>query len=284
MVPQAYDRSMSGTDDRPRFLRNIVLVATPLLAILFVAEIFFRGQTVPNSSNPGLTSFDPLTLGFVSVLILGLLFYELNRHGERVARLLMAGITMSGTISFLILIQAWFTATNTAFATFFLLVPPVAYVGLYYSFRDCMGSLSTRKAGIFRALSATLLGAVLGAFLPAFFTIPFLILLSILDLLLIESGMLRRSVGLRAFDSLVSVTTLPLEGLDVGLGDLMAYSMLATMSILFAGLLVAYLTIVLILTGVLLSFLIARSRGIVPGLSLPLWFGLLPSIVKLLIP
>ena len=272
------------TGDRPSSVKNLVMVAIPLLAVLIVAEVALHGQRfLDNSSSRGLSGFDPLTLGFVSFLVLGILFYELKRHGERAARFLMAGITTSGTLAGLILLQAWFTATNTGFAVFYLLAPPIAYVGLYFSFRDYAGSLSRRKAGFLRAISATLLGAVLGAFLPVLFTIPFLVLLSILDPLFIESKMLRQSIGVGAFDNLVTVTTLPLAGIDIGIGDLMAYSILATASIIHAGILVALVTTVLILTGVLLTFRITSTRHVVPGLPIPLWLGLVPNIVAVLI-
>ena len=272
------------TGDHPNSVKNLVVVAIPLLVVLVVAEAALHGKAIlDNSSSRGQSGFDPLTLGFVSFLVLGILFYELKRHGERAARFLMAGITASGTIAGLILLQAWFTATNTGFAVFYLLAPPIAYVGLYFSFRDYTGSLSRRKAGFLRTVSATLLGSVLGAFLPLLFTIPFMVLLSILDPLFVESKMLRQSVGTRAFDNVVTVTTLPLAGIDIGIGDLMAYSILVTTSIIHAGILVALVTTVLILTGVLLTFQITSSRHVVPGLPIPLWLGIVPIIVALLV-
>ena len=79
------------------------------------------------------------------------------------------------------------------------------------------------------------------------------------------------------------MTTLPLAGLDIGIGDLMAYSILATASIIHAGILVALVTTVLILTGVLLTFRITSSRHVVTGLPIPLWLGIVPSIVVLLL-
>ncbi len=271
------------TGDGPSFVKSLAVIALPLLVILLVAEVVLHGETALNNSN-GLTGFDPLTLGFVSLLVLSVLFYELKKHGERTARLLMAGVTTSGMIAGLILLQAWFASASTGVGVFYLLAPPLAYAGFYFSFRDYTGSLSRRRAGILRAVSVTVLGAVLGAFLPVFFTIPFLVLLSILDPLLIESNILKRSVGMSALDSLTTATTLPLAGLDVGLGDLMAYSMLATSSIVNSGILAALATTALILTGVLLTLRIASSRHIVAGLSIPLWLGVLPSIILMLIP
>jgi hypothetical protein len=268
-------------DDRPSFVRSLSVVAIPLLIVLLLADLVLHGQTILGSSMD-LSGFDPLTLGFVSVLVLGVLFYELKRHGERAARLLMAAVTASGTIAGLILLQAWFTATNTAFSVFFLLAPPIAYIGLYFSFKDYTGTLSRKKAGLLRAISATLLGSVLGAFLPVFFTIPFLILLSILDPLFLESKMLRQTVGMKAFNDLASATTLPLDGLDMGLGDLMAYSMLATTSIVHTGIAAALVTTSLILIGIFFTFQIAKSRHVVPGLPIPIWLGVLPSLVALL--
>ena len=271
------------TSDSPNFIKNLVAIAIPLLVILLVAGAALQGQIIGNSDH-SLPSFDPLTLGFVSVVVLGALFYELKRHGERTARLLIAAVTASGTLSGLILLNAWFAAANTGLGMFYLLAPPIAYAGLYFSFKDYTGSLSRKRSGVLRAISATLLGAVLGAFLPPIFTIPFLVLLSILDPLFVETNLLRQAVGTRAFENLNVATTLPLVGIDVGLGDLMAYSMLATMSIVNSGILAAFATTGLILTGVLLTLRIARSRHIAPGLAIPIWLGIIPTLVLLLVP
>ncbi len=261
------------------------MVAAPLLVVLGVAQAVLRGQTVlDNSSGHGLTGFDPLTLGFVSIVVLSILFYELKRHGERTAKILMAGVTMSGTLAGLVLLQAWFEEANAGLGVFFLLAPPVAYVGLYLSFRDYTGSLSRRRAGFLRAGSATLLGSVLGALLPVLFTVPFLVLLSILDLFFIDNKVLGRTVGTKALDELINATTLPLAGLDIGLGDLMAYSMLATTSIIHSGIYAALATTGLILAGVLVTFQVARSRFVVPGLPIPLWLGMAPTLIVLLLP
>src|SRR5215467_8460846 len=272
----------ADTVEGPSFVKSLAVIALPLFVILLVAEIVLPGRTTLDNSNSQ-TGFDPLTLGFLSFLVLSVLFYELKKHGERTARFLMAGVTTSGTLAGLILLQAWFATANTGLGVFYLIAPPLAYAGLYFSFKDYTGSLSRRRAGILRAMSTTMLGAVLGAFLPVLFTIPFLILLSILDPLLIESNILRQSVGTKALDNLTTATTLPLAGLDVGLGDIMAYSMLATSSIVNSGILAALATTTLILVGVLLTLRIAQSRHIVAGLSIPLWLGVLPSIVLRLV-
>src|SRR5262245_48143440 len=128
---------MENKASSPRtFVRDLVIVAVPLLVVLGVAEAALRGRTVLDNSGNGISEFDPLALGCVSVAVLGILFYELRSHGERTALLLMAGVTASGTLAGLILLQAWFAESNTGLGVFFLLAPPIAYCGLYLSFRD----------------------------------------------------------------------------------------------------------------------------------------------------
>ena len=92
--------------------------------------------------------FDPVILIFTSVLALSVLLYELKRHGEHAARLLMSGIAVAGVLSGLILLQLWMEPYTGGGAAFYLLAAPLAYLGLYSSFRYYRGSLSERQAGL----------------------------------------------------------------------------------------------------------------------------------------
>jgi hypothetical protein len=91
-------------------------------------------------------------------------------------------------------------------------------------------------------------------------------------------------VGQKAYDSIIIMTTLPLEKYAVGLGDFLAYSILVASSLRSIGLYGAGTTVALILAGALVTSRLARSRLRVPGLPIPLWLGLVPSLLGLIIP
>jgi hypothetical protein len=266
------------------FLKDLALLATPLLGTLVLAETVLSSQSaIRPSSRPGPASYDLLTPGFVSVLVIFALFYGLRRRGEQVARLVIAGITVAGTLSGLVLLQLWFESSKTVPVLFYLLAAPLGYVGLYWSFRSYSGSLSKRKSGLLMMSSCIFLGALIGISFPLIFTILLLFALSLLDVLVVESDLLRKTVGRGKYDTLLSVTTLPFEKHVIGLGDFLVYSMLAASSLRNGGLYVAGATIALILVGSVITSRIARSRLRVPGLPIPIWLGLVPSMLGLLL-
>jgi len=116
------------------------------------------------------------------------------------------------------------------------------------------------------------------------FTVLLLLALSVLDVLFVKSNLLGKTVGSEMFDTVLSTTTLPLAKFDIGLGDLLAYSILTASSLLNNGVYAASLTVILILSGALITFRIARSRLRVPGLPIPLWLGLTPTIIGMVVP
>jgi len=180
-----------------------------LSGILMLPELILPGRsTTSSTTGSDFWSFDPVILIFVSVLAMSVLLYELRRHGDQAARLLMSGIVAAGVLSGLILLQLWMEPYTRSGATFYLIAAPLAYLGLYSSFRYYRGSLSERQAGLLLTVSAGLLGTLLGVFFPTAFTVVLLVSLSLLDIVCIETNLLARTVGLQRLGSLLSVTTL----------------------------------------------------------------------------
>lgn len=276
---------MSEESAPPKPLRALAFLAIPLAGALVSAYLVSLGRRAPQSSSQySLTSFDLLTPAFVSLLVLSGLFYGLRRHGEQTARFVIAGITLAGTLSGLLLLKLWLDAYGTVPVTFYLLVAPTGYLGVYWSVRSYYGRISPRKSGLLMVASTTLIGALIGTSFPLTFTILLLLALSFLDILVVETDLMRRTVGQKTYDSLMTIVTLPLDKYAVGLGDFLAYSILVASSLRSIGLYGAGTTIALILAGALVTSRLARSRLRVPGLPIPIWLGLVPSLLGLIIP
>ncbi len=208
---------------------------------------------------------------------------NLRRRGEQVARLVIAGITIAGTLSGLLLLKIWFDASIMVPAIFYVSAAPLGYLGLYLSVRNYLGLLSERKTSLLLSGSASFLGALVGFLFPPLFTIFFLFALSLLDIMMVESDALRRTVGYRRFESIISLATVPLEKQVVGIGDLLAYSMLTVASLRSGNLYVAGATIILILIGALITSKAAKSRLRMPGLPIPVFLGAMPYLFGLLV-
>jgi hypothetical protein len=157
----------------------------------------------------------------------------------------------------------------------------LGYLGLNWSLKEYLGSLSQRKTNFLMLASASLLGALIGTSLPTIIGVLFLLLLTSLDVLVVEFGTLANMVGQSRYDEVVSVVTLPLDKFLVGIGDFLAYSVLATAALRDLGIYGAVETSVLILLGAILTFQITKRMKRAPGLLIPIGIGSIPLILGL---
>lgn len=263
-------------------LRYLAVLASSLVGALVIARVVFSSEFGQGfAAGMGLAGFDFVTPAFLSVLTISILFYGLRRRGEQVARLAVAAIIGTGTLSGLLLLKIWFDASFAFPALFYVSAAPLGYLGLYMSVRSYLGSLSERSTSALLSLSTVFLGALAGIAFPPLFTVVFLIALSLLDLLLVETNVLSRIVGLARFERIVSLTTISLERQVVGIGDLLAYAMLSVAALRSGNLYLAASTVVLILFGSLITYRIAESRIRMPGLPIPVCLGVLPFMLGL---
>jgi hypothetical protein len=266
-----------------RLARDLVILATPLLIAIVVSAILLA--TKPGSlSTPGASigTIDTLTTGFVSVFLVSFLFYGLRRNGQRVARLVRGAIIVAGTISGLALLNFLVTSYGNVPVLFYLGAAPLGYLGVYAAVRSYYGLLSLTKTIVLVALSTTLLGSLIGSLFPPLFTILLLLALSILDVLFVESNVLTNILGRENYYDVVKITTLPLHDHLVGIGDFLVFSMLVACSARLAGLYSAGETLALILVGAFITFEFVKTRFRFAGLAIPIWLGVIPSILGLL--
>ena len=273
-----------GDTNRLSYLKELTLIGASLVAALLIVRIVFSNEVSQGlSANEGLASFDFVTPGVVSVVVVSIVFYLLRRRGEQVARLLTAGMMAAGTLSGLLLLKIWFDAAVMIPVLFYVCAAPLGYLGLYMSVRSFFGSLSERKTSSFLSVSTTFLGALVGILFPPLFTIFFLFALSLLDILMVDRDVLRKIVGPERYDRVISVATVPFEKHMIGIGDLLAYSMLTVASFRSGSVYVASATIILILLGALITSNASKSRLRMPGLPIPVFLGATPYLLGLLV-
>ena len=275
---------MSQDETRRNSLKDIVAIASCLIvALIIVLVLFSKGLVQGSSANASLANFDFVTPAIVSLVVISMVLYGLKRRGEQVARFVIAGIMVAGTLSGLLLLKIWFDSSALFPAIFYVCAAPLGYLGIYLSVRSYFRSLSEKKTALFLGVSSVFLGAIVGVLFPPLFTIFFLLALSLLDILMIESDALRKLVGLGMYDTIVSISTVSLEQQVVGVGDLLAYSMLTAASVRSGSIYVAIVTVVLILTGAFMTSKASRFRRRMPGLPIPVFLGAAPYLIGLLI-
>ena len=262
-------------------LRDLLYLIVPVVGAVGAGSAALYARAAGFSAGPDPLNVDWMTAVLVSTALLAALFYGMKRSPERSARLILAGVTVAGTISGLILLKVSLQASGVS-PVFFLLTLPLGYLGLNWSLKGYLGSLSQRKTSALMVASATLLGALMGTSLPTIFAVTFLVILTILDVLVVESNTILTVVGEANYDQVVSVVTMPLEKYVVGLGDFLAYSILSSAALRILGFYGAIETSILILLGVIATFQITRARKKAPGLLLPMGLGLIPLVIGLL--
>ncbi len=257
-----------------------MLIAIPVAAAVIAGSAALYARAAGFPAGPATGSIDGITTFLVCIALLALLVFGLKRHPEKSARLIVASVTIAGTLSGLVLLKVWMQASGVPPAMF-LVTLPLGYLGLNWSLKGYLGYLSQRKTNFLMLFSASLLGALIGTSLPTIIGVLFLLSLTSLDVLVVEFGTLANMVGQSRYDEVVSVVTLPLDKFLVGIGDFLAYSVLASAALRDLGIYGTVETSVLILLGAILTFQITRRRKRAPGLLIPIGIGSIPLILGL---
>jgi presenilin-like A22 family membrane protease len=121
------------------------------------------------------------------------------------------------------------------------------------------------------------LGTFLGNAIPTESTVLILSFLAVYDVFAVYRGPVGKIArgGLEQFRGL----SISFKDIEMGLGDLTFYSMLAGHMFLNFGWLASLASIIGILMGVLLTFRLLEKRGMFPGLPLPIFLGLAASFL-----
>lgn len=122
-------------------------------------------------------------------------------------------------------------------------------------------------------------GSVLGSFIgvnsPTSSILLILTIFSAYDL--VFSRWVGKAARGRGHEELAAIR---LGGVDLGIGDIVFYSILASHAMRFFGFSTAILTSILMMVGGILNLLIAHRLGSFPGLPIPLALGVLPILAS----
>lgn len=263
-------------------MKDLLFLGISLVVAIVAGAAALYARAAGFSAGPETENIDGVTTLVVALALLVLLFYGLKQYPEKSARLIVAGVTVAGTLSGLILLKVSLEALGVA-PIIFLIALPVGYLGLNWSLKGYFGSLSQKKTSVLMIASATLLGSLIGTSLPTFFAIVFLMILTGLDVVVVETNTVTNLVGPAHYDDVVSVVTLPLKKHLVGLGDFLAYSILTSATLHVTGVYGAIETVILILVGAIVTFKITKLRKRAPGLLVPIGLGVVPLVLGLLV-
>jgi hypothetical protein len=124
-------------------------------------------------------------------------------------------------------------------------------------------------------------GSLLGASIPLLSAVLVLLLLAVYDVFAVFYGPVGK-IAARGLEHLPG-TSFAFRSVHVGLGDLTFYSMLVSRVLLSFGWTVSAAASLGVLLGSFLSFKMVEKKGMFPGLPLSILFGLLASVLAVLI-
>lgn len=268
-----------------RFKTRIVYLVPNMISLLFgvlcayllLAAYVEIPQTAPFQEGVGSIGN---ALYFVALVGVGgtLLYLLLKRKKLRIVTLI-TGAALTIAVFMLSLFY-----TIALFSMFPVPYSDTLVLSLSLCITVLMGFTIFRVQNRFSDLAVLLLGGALGAFLgnaiPTFSAILILGVLAVYDVFAVYRG----PVGKIARSGLEQLRGLSFSFKEVqmGLGDLTFYSMLASCVLISSGPLFCFASVVGILVGVFLGFKMLEKKGIFPGLPFPIALGLVPLIVGLL--
>ncbi len=260
----------------------VIPIFASLLVSVFCAFLILQSQMMLNP----LTIFPergygPVFNATIFVLASGLgatmIFFLLKYNLQRFIRLLMA-IAFSILIFFLVIFYAElvFVIVNIEFSftvSLFLALLATIFV---------LWEIFVRKGWFYEVFILVLGGAtgtLLGASIPTISAILILLLLAVYDVIAVFRGPVGK-IAAKGLENLPGAS-FSFKNMNVGLGDLVFYSMLVSHMLLNFGWEICIAAIFGVLLGSFLSFKMVEKKGMFPGLPFSILFGLLASVVVL---
>jgi hypothetical protein len=136
-----------------------------------------------------------------------------------------------------------------------------------------------------RDVAVVVLGGALGVFLgrsiPIVSALLILVFLAVYDVIAVYKGPVGK-IATSGLDQLKGLS-FAFKDIQMGLGDLVFYSMLCGIMLLYFGVVSYALSVIAVLAGSYLTFLMLQKKGIFPGLPIPIFLGLAGGLLGSLV-
>ena len=216
-----------------------------------------------------------------------LLYWLTGRRRGFEARVLVA-LVVAPTSAILVIIVSQTLLMVVAKAVSSWMTSLIVLVSLYvsvFSLIFIMGNVfSSRVRNFIFIVYGALLGSFVSLLLPTVSLIVMLVVVAVFDLVLLNTGWVVdviRGFGDRGAKS--GRMSYVGEGIEVGMGELIFYSFLPAHVEAYFGVELLAVTLAMIGVGVFLNLWLLERRGVVAGLPAPIFLGLTPLIVYLLL-
>lgn len=264
-----------------------------ILPILFtiVIAILLAQFTVSIQQNSSIALFDSVDEFFIiiniffiiliSILSLFIFFRLFKKRRELAVRILIATFIISGILATLLFTKLIFNILKLEFPLILIVAALVTYVGAYYGYLVIVDNISNKTRNVLFIICSGVLGSFFGVLVPTLPIIISLLLLSIVDMYLIQRKTIEKVFGELTYEKMITEFTFSNKNWGIGIGDLTCYSIVVSNTSINFGFLFGATSFLLILIGSLISLRITFRNGRLPGLPISIVLGLLPATIHL---
>lgn len=261
-----------------------VFISIILTQLIIFVSSFQNGNiyTLQDSFNFS-TILNLFLVSIISLIFLIGIFRFRNIKKLTVAKILVFLFIEGGMLSILLFGKLLFTYLRFETPIFLIFFAAVAYICTYFAFLSFFDSLSLKARNRLFIISSGSLGSFLGILIPIIPIIIILSLLSIFDFLLIKSNFFQKKFGIFTHESIIFEMAFSTNDWGIGIGDLICYSMLVSSASANFGIMIGGISLFFLLLGSLFTMKFVSKEKNMPGLPLSFFFGLLPSLIILIL-
>ena len=268
---------------------------TPILACITISLGFVRLFLMGGMNSSIHQSFSEEYMQVIWTLVLTLggligvtFLYWLTKKSRDFELRVIIALVVAPTSAILVIIvsQTVLMVIAKAVSSFMasLIVLISLYVAVFSVIFIISNALSTRVKNFIFILYGALLGSFVSLLLPTASLIVMLLAVALYDLIMLNTGwvleMLKTLGNSNRKSSRMSYID---ESIEIGMGELIFYSFIPAHVEAYFSYELLVLTLVMTGIGVLLNLWILQRRGVVAGLPAPIFLGLAPLILNMLL-
>jgi hypothetical protein len=268
---------------------------TPILACITVSLGFVRLFLMGGMNSSIHQSFSEEYIQVIWTLVLTLggligvtFLYWLTKKSRDFELRVIIALVVAPTSAILVIIvsQTVLMVIAKAVSSFMasLIVLISLYVAVFSVIFIISNALSTRVKNFIFILYGALLGSFVSLLLPTASLIVMLLAVALYDLIMLNTGwvleMLKTIGNSKRKSSRMSYID---ESIEIGMGELIFYSFIPAHVEAYFSHELLVLTLVMTGIGVVLNLWILQRRGVVAGLPAPIFLGLAPLILNMLL-
>ena len=216
----------------------------------------------------------------VSITSLFLFFHFFKKRQDLAIKILVATFILSGILSTLLFTKLIFNSLSLESPIILIIVGVVTYIGAYFAYLVLVEALSERMKNLLFVICSGSLGSFVGVLVPTIAIIGISLFLSFVDLILIKRKSVEKIFGESGYEKLIVDIAFSNKMWGVGIGDLTCYSIVVSNTSANFGILTGVVSLIMILIGSFLSYVMSLKEGRFPGLPITMVLGLIPLIIS----